>query len=194
MNIIGVTGGAGCGKSTVCEALSLHPNTITFDADAQVREFMAQDKQVRQEVAELLNKPFYTDSAEERSQLRENAFVDDALRLALEDILHPRVKSALIRLAEEHQNSQSYLIAEIPLLYEASFVECFSLVVVVAASEQTQYERLLHRRWSRTLIDRVLLIQWPMAKKTALADFVVWNDGNRAILEKQMLLLLERIF
>ena len=72
-------------------------------------------------------------------------------------------------------------------MIESGSYQNMERMVVVAASEETQLARLM----ARDGIDREAALQrirsqMPLAEKIALADHVIWNDGDRPETETQV--------
>ena len=112
-------------------------------------------------------------------------------RKTLEEVLHPRIQECWKPRAEHfYKNSQSFFIAEIPLLYEKQLELFFNKTIVVGCSESLRRERLLRFRsltsdeaeaWSN--------MQDPQESKIARADYLLWNDGCENRLQQQLDLL-----
>jgi dephospho-CoA kinase len=73
----------------------------------------------------------------------------------------------------------------IPLLFEVDLAREFDVTVCVACSAASQRARLVDRGWTQQQIDQRLGAQWPLDRKLALADRVIWNDGSREVLAEQ---------
>jgi len=81
-------------------------------------------------------------------------------------------------------------LAEVPLHYEIGITVTADLIIVVAASQTVQVRRLMERRGlEEPIIGQMLRSQWPIEAKVERADVVIWNDGDTAALEAQMLTL-----
>jgi dephospho-CoA kinase len=126
-----------------------------------------------------------------RSSLARNVFGDDAARLWLEALLHPRVRAlwqAQVRAAPE-----AAWVVEIPLLFENSLENRFDFIVCVACSPSLQLARLEQRGMARTLAEQRISKQLPLVRKTELSDFVLSNDGTPEFLRQQVSLLVARL-
>jgi dephospho-CoA kinase len=121
-------------------------------------------------------------------------FIDPGLRSELEAILHPRVLVGLeSQRAEMDASGKELFLAEVPLHYEIGETITADLVIVVAASRAMQVRRLMERRGlEEPIIEQILRSQWPIEAKVEKADVVIWNDGDEAALEAQVLTLLRQ--
>ena len=140
---IGLTGGIGCGKSTVAEIFGQF-RTPVIDADEIAHRLVAVGQpalaQIQQKFgADALN----PDGSLNRGLLRELIFSDDKQKQKLEAILHPLVYQTIQ--AEVKKLDAPYCIICIPLLFETNMAHLVDRVLVVDCSIETQIERLQKR-------------------------------------------------
>lgn len=186
MAVIGVTGGIGSGKSTFSKMLAEKLAARLFDADAASRELLEHDPEVRRRItSELFAEAYTPDGLPDRAAIRRLVFQDPAAKARLESILHPRIRERWTQLAEECRESATDLVVEIPLLFETSAEHFFDRIVTVACSPETQLARTAARGLPRDQAESIIRNQIPLDKKSALAHFVIWNDGLLANLENQ---------
>jgi dephospho-CoA kinase len=186
MAVIGVTGGIGSGKSTFSKMLAEKLAARLFDADAASRELLEHDPEVRRRISsELFAEAYTPDGQSDRAAIRRLVFQDPAAKARLESILHPRIRERWTQLAEECRQNATPLVVEIPLLFETGAERFFDRIVTVACSPETQLARTAARGLPRDEAESIICNQIPMDKKTALAHFVIWNDGSLANLENQ---------
>ena len=106
MPAIGITGGISTGKSTFVECLrELLPVATFFDADEAAHALLDQpevEKQIRREFGARV---FSTAGDLNRTKLRAIVFADATKKLALERILHPRIRRQWRTEAKGHRNS-----------------------------------------------------------------------------------------
>lgn len=192
--LLGLTGGIATGKSTFVRLLAAHGQFTIFDADACVHELLASDEDV---IAAVRREFRLAGSggieAKDRARLRHAIFSDPDKRRRLEAILHPAVRQRWMELLQSCRGEKRRFLADIPLLFETGAGSHFDATVLIAASSATQRLRMGQRDLSPELIDDMLASQWPVGQKIPLADYVVWNDGSLAALEKQTSLLLSQL-
>ncbi len=140
---IGLTGGIGCGKSTVTKIFE-QLKTPVIDADEIAHQLVAIGQpalaQIKQEYgSDILN----LDGSLNRKLLRELIFSDCRQKQKLEAILHPLVYQSIQ--AKLKQLTTPYCIICIPLLFETNMAYLVDRVLVVDCPVETQIERLQKR-------------------------------------------------
>lgn len=178
--IIGVTGAAGSGKSTVTHLLATL-GAQTADADAIVR-WTYNDPAFRRAIGERFgSEALDATGAVDRARLAEIAFADETALDDLECLVHPAVLDQLTDLIEEYRedsNRAPMLALEIPLLYEVGADRLVDVVLVVTAPPDTLEARLKARGWTDERIVAVREAQMPLEEKVERADYVVDASGD----------------
>ena len=197
MPAIGITGGISTGKTKFAEQVrGLMADARFFDADKAARNLTDHDPVARQAIKDVFGPAVYSSSGDlNRAQLRAIILENAAKRTALEQILHPRIRSQWSAEAQTYRDSADFFFADIPLLYETGGETLCDRVVVVACSADVQLRRLLARRsnaddaggggLSEVEALEIIKTQKPLEEKLKRADHVVWNnDGERLLAEQ----------
>jgi len=184
---IGLTGGIASGKSTVASRWRTS-GAVVIDTDELAHQTLARGTSTYAAIVKTFGKDILNaDQTINRRVLGEIVFADEQKRLALNQIVHPQVakiwQESLARL--ERGGQTEVAVAMIPLLYEVGVEAEFDCVVAVGCSEQTQRARLTANGFSEAQARARMQAQWPVQKKVDRADFVVWNDGSREVLDQQ---------
>lgn len=174
---IGLTGGIASGKTTVADLFADFGVPI-IDTDVVARDVVEPGQPALAEIEErfgdfVINEEGHLD----RRALRKVVFSDDAARLDLEAILHPRIGEETRRQADAAGGD--YQIIVVPLLVDSQLMHFVDRVLVVDCSEETQIERLMAR--DAETIDqarRMLKAQASRKERLAIADDVVLNSGT----------------
>jgi dephospho-CoA kinase len=188
-----ITGGAGCGKSTLAALLVEQLPVVHryFSADLMVAEVMKRESTVKELVAAFGSQVLVNPGEVNRQWLRDVVLPDTVLRQKLEGLLHPPVLEAL-ELAREaaEKAGMNLFLAEVPLHYEIGSTVSADFVIVVASSRSVQVRRMMETRGlDEQTVHKFLEAQWPIEAKVERADAVIWNDGSLASLEAQVLTL-----
>ena len=144
MFLVGLTGGIASGKSTVATMLGKYENEI-FDADEIAREVVIPGSQGLQKIiSEFGPQVINRDGTLSRDALATVVFNDPTRRAALEEILHPLIKTrTLEKIAKSHSDVVVYVV---PLLVEAKADYPFDLVATIEAGTEMQTKRLVEIR------------------------------------------------
>jgi dephospho-CoA kinase len=176
----GITGNMGSGKTTVCrifEALGVP----VYDADHWAKFLIGHDPALMAGIRQLFGPAAYTaEGAYDRAYVAARAFSDPARLQALNALVHPAVE-AHSRAWHEGQAAagQPYTLKEAALLVESGGHRHLDALIVVAAPEALRIRRVMERDGlDEAAIRARLRHQRPEAEKTALADFIVRNDGR----------------
>lgn len=186
---VGLTGGIGCGKSTVLR-MCAERDALVVESDAIVRELLATDQEVIQSVRECFGDGVVDGEGKiDRARLGSMVANDSDKLSRLESILHPIVRRVWTwKVAEQ----DTLAVVEIPLLFEKNLQELFDLTVCVASSPQVQMKRLRARGLSDSQIQWRQQRQLPLPRKMELADVVLLNNGTLQHLNEQLDLLFDQ--
>ena len=123
------------------------------------------------------------DGTLDRAALRAKVFQDESERKWLEDLLHPLIRTEIVRQLELSESPYSVLSS--PLLLETGQNMLVDKVLLIDASEALQIERTQQRdNIDATAVGAIIASQWPRAKRQAKADFIINNDGTLRELEE----------
>lgn len=139
---IGVTGGIGSGKSTVCRLFAARGIAV-YDTDAAAKRLMAEDAALRRAIEARFGEESYQEGALNRPWLARQVFGDEAALQALNRLVHPAVIADFERWATEQQSV--YVVVESAILYEAGLDQAVDRVVAVLAPERLRIERAMQR-------------------------------------------------
>jgi len=185
MKIFGLTGGIGSGKSTVAEIF--HTLGIpVYESDARAKQLMNSNASLKREIAQLLGPESYLDGEVNRKWVAEKVFVDKNLLGQLNAIVHPAVKADAIQWANSNELASSpYVIKESAILFEENLVDELEGIIMVVASVSVRIERVMKRDGiSKEKVEERIQHQWADEKKIPLSDFVIYNDGQRSLIEQ----------
>ncbi len=174
---IGLTGGIGSGKSTVASRLAALGAAVV-DTDAIARELTAVGGVAIAPLREAFGaRAIAADGALDRAYMREHVFADAGAKHRLEGILHPLIAAEALRRAGDA--GAMPLVFDVPLLAESAHWRArVQRVIVVDCAESTQVERVVQRSgWSAHDVQRVIAQQTPRARRRAIGDAVIHNDG-----------------
>lgn len=187
MKLFGLTGGIGMGKSAAAQILSAR-GVAVVDTDFLARQVVEPGQPALKEIQRVFgNAVIAPDGQLRRDALARIVFSDPASRRKLEELTHPRIRQLWgeqVALWRARQTLAACVV--IPLLFETGAENEFDATLCVACSAATQQKRLRERGWTPEQIDRRLAAQFPIEKKIAQANFVLWNESSLDILAAQI--------
>lgn len=184
--IIGLTGGMGTGKSTVAGFFADRGIPI-IQTDAIGHTCLNTDPTVHAAVLAHFGPSIrLADQSLDRTALRRLIFQSPQERRWLEQLLHPRIKEALLKQCAQTQ-ANPYLIIEVPLLFESDFHSIPDRSLVVTCDREHQIARIQARdRSDSSLIEAMLQTQLDPQTQVALADDCIDNNGSLADLKTRV--------
>ncbi len=190
--LVGVTGGIGSGKSTVCRCFE-QLGRLVISADEIARVLTESDQGVRTALRSAFGKEiFRQDGSLDRGGLAKIAFASEEQTTRLNAIVHPKVFEEIDRsLARESPGrTMPYVVIEAALIYESGMDEWLDRVVVVDAPERIRIDRVVARDGtSAGEVRKRIAAQWPAQDKVRWADFVIVNDRNTVTLGEKVRLI-----
>ena len=191
MPVIGLTGGIATGKSTFTRCLREQLPMEHFDSDHCVHELLATDDSVREAVRTAFGQEACDPAGRpDRVKLRTIVFHDAARRKTLEAILHPIVRARWTAVAGSVRALGTWLLADIPLLYETGAETQFDRIIVVACHRETQLSRLTRERGlAPDTALGIMAAQLDLGEKIKKADYAIWNDSTVPNLDGQSRIL-----
>lgn len=178
---VGITGGIGSGKTTVCKVFKVFGIPV-FEADQVARQLMNSDADVRIQLVHLFGSSVYLpDQTVDRKFLSAIVFNDSSLLAGLNSIVHPAVRSAFdVWCNNQHS---PYVIQEAAILFESGFYKMMDKTIVVATDEEERIQRVMKRDGiSKEQVRQRIRNQWTDEQRIKMADFVIGNNDNELIL------------
>ena len=180
--LVGITGGIGSGKSTVCKLFSLLGIPV-YTADDRAKWLMTQDPELRNQISTTFGAAAYSSTGElNRSFLAETVFPSPEKIAALNALVHPAVRKDF-----EHwiaQQTAPYLIKEAALLFETGAAKELDYVINVSSPLRIRMARVLLRdpHRSEDQVNQIINQQLPDEEKNELADFCIKNTDNKLLI------------
>lgn len=192
MFLVGLTGGIASGKSSVA-ALLRDAGAETIDADQVAREVVEPGTSGLAQIVEVFGEAILNpDGSLSREKLAQLVFQDPNLRLKLEAILHPLIRSKTMALIE--QSSKDVVIYQVPLLVEAKVDYPFDMIVTVEAGLDNQIKRLTGSRGlSEAQARQRIEAQASELQRIQASDYVIDSSGPRENLAAQVAKLWHQI-
>ncbi|MFC1683866.1 dephospho-CoA kinase [Pseudomonadota bacterium] len=185
MLVIGLTGGIGSGKSTICNQFA-SLGTPIIDADLIAHELVEPGQPALGQIASAFGHDFITAQGElDRPRLREHIFIDETARARLQAILHPLIRARMKELLAALD--APYVIIAIPLLVETGQRDMLHRILVIDTPEELQIQRVCQRdKVSVNQVQSILEAQCSRSERLAVADDIIHNTNGLDALERQV--------
>lgn len=180
---VGITGGIGSGKTTVCRFFQALGVPV-YHADDRAKFLMNHDEGLIARIRELLGPEAYREGKLDRVYVADKVFRDPALLQQLNAIVHPAVFLDSIAFFEANKD-QPYVLYEAAILFESGNHKAMDKVILVYAPEELRIQRTMDRDGStRDAVLARMRQQLPEEEKRRLADLVIVNDGSQTLAEQ----------
>jgi dephospho-CoA kinase len=183
---VGITGGIGSGKTTVCKIFEVLGVPIYY-ADDRAKEIVNTDRNVISEVKGLFGDDIYlTDGKLNRKRVADIVFNFPELLEQYNAIIHPVVIEDAKKWMRKNQQ-HDYVIKEAALLFEANTYKDLDYIICVTASIPVRMQRIkLRDKISEEQILARIKNQMPEEEKIRRCDFVIYNNGDAPLIPQVM--------
>ena len=187
--IIGITGGTGCGKTTLLEAIESHGGLV-LDCDAVYHELLQTDKDMLAAIEERFPGTVENGSLQ-RKKLGAIVFGDENALLDLNRITHAAVKQEVVRRLE---SAPKLAAIDAIGLFEGGLAELCHITVAVCAPVEDRVKRIMLRDgifedYARARIAAQKPDSWFRERCT----YVLENSGTKADCQEKCLAFLSNL-
>lgn len=178
---VGLTGGIGSGKTTVCTVFE-HLGIPVYRADIHARMLSDVDDDIRKSLTGLFGVNIYSESGLNRKKISELIFVNRNLLQKVNEIIHPKVLNHFNLWLNDYPEIK-YIIHEAAILFESGMNHLFDKIITVTAPEDIRINRITKREGvNEDHVKNIIKNQWPESRKKSFSDYIVMNDQKRLIL------------
>ena len=182
MRFIGITGGAGSGKSLVLDYLEKKPGIYVIKADDVARELVKKGRECYGPYVELFGEEALGEDGElKREYIAAKIFARPELRLRMNALIHPAVKAFILKDVERIRLTGEYgfYFLEAALLIEENYDKICDELWYVYAREDVRRERLIHSRgYSDEKIENIIRSQKSEEEFRKVCTEVIDNSGS----------------
>ena len=175
---VGITGGIGCGKSTVAGIVKEMGYDV-IDADKIAKDIMHNDISVKEALIEEFGRIVFKDNTLNTDFLRAKVFSDKEKLTRLNSIVHPATIDKIYDLMNNSLKDHDLVFVESALIFEAKMDKVLDLIVLVLADEEIKIQRTIERDGlSEDQVRKIIDNQLSDNTKKGRADFVLMNNGS----------------
>ncbi len=172
--ILGITGGTGCGKTTLLKLLEQQGGMV-IDCDKVYHQLLKTDRTLLQQIETRFPGVIREDTLD-RKRLGSIVFADPKALQDLNAITHKAVKKEVLKLLE---TAPALVGIDAIGLFEGGLAELCQLTIAVVAPEQARIARLMAREGiSKDYAAARIAAQRPQEEFSALCDVTLVNNGS----------------
>jgi dephospho-CoA kinase len=180
---LGVTGGIGSGKSTVCQIFESLGVPVYY-ADARAKFLVGNDKVLQAELSSAFGEQTFINGEYNRTYIAGIVFADKFQLEKLNAIIHPHVLADWDDFCSQHTHLP-YVVKEAAIMLETDSKNSIDKVALVYAPQNLRIERVMARDGvDRTVVEARIAMQMPEEEKLKLADFIIYNDADHSLIEQ----------
>lgn len=177
---LGITGGIGSGKTSVCRVFSILGVPV-FSADPVASALMENDDKLKNKINELAGKDLYTGGKLDRSGLAALMFNNIEVLNRINSLVHPLVFRQFSDWVL--QQDTPYVIMEAAILFESGASKLVDRIATVVAPVEERIQRVIHRNnLTREMVTERIRNQMSDEEKISRSDYVIRNSENEMII------------
>jgi len=179
---IGLTGGIGSGKSTICEVFKVFGIPV-YHSDFEAKILSDTHPKIIKQLCELYGNDIYSGKFLDRKKLAAIIFNNKAELEKVNAIIHPVVFDHFKQWAAKHIDSP-YIIKEVAILFETGADKMVDKIITVSADLDKRIERVIKRdNVCKEDVEARIKNQMSEQEKINSSDFVIYNNSGPVLAE-----------
>jgi dephospho-CoA kinase len=177
---LGVTGGIGSGKTSVCKVFTVLGIPV-FSTDRIAREIMDGDENIIRQINSIAGRDMYSNGALDRMALASLIFNNSSLLEKVNSLVHPLVFERFS--GWEKNQTSPYVIMEAAILFESGASKLVDKIATIVAPVEERLNRVTQRsKLSRHQVLERMMNQMNDEARIKLSDYVIYNSENDMII------------
>jgi dephospho-CoA kinase len=177
---LGVTGGIGSGKTTVCKVFAVLGIPV-FSADTEAKRIQDNDRDLQIKINSLAGKDLFASGKLDRTEMAKLIFRDSDLLAKVNSIVHPAVFEYFREWLKKQDSP--YAVMEAAILFESGAYRMMDRIVTVVTPMEERIERLVKgNKLTREQITERIKNQIDDESRIKQSDYVIFNSENDTII------------
>jgi len=177
---LGVTGGIGSGKTTVCKVFGVLGIPV-FSADDEAKRIQDNDRDLQNRINSLAGKDLFPAGKLDRPELAKLIFSNKELLEKVSSLVHPVVFRSFREWVKKQDSP--YSIMEAAILFESGAFRLMDRIVTVVTPLEERIERLVSgNKLTRDQILERIKNQIDDESRLKRSDFIIFNSENDMII------------
>lgn len=183
---IGITGGIGSGKTTVCRIFEVL-NIPIYYSDQLAKEIMVSNSELKAKLRSTFGDVIFNSKGNLDSTLLASIVFSDQQKLkTLNSIVHPFVLDDFSSWCKDHSKDK-YVILESAIIFESGIDHLLDYVVIVDAPSELRIQRIMERdKVSKENVLQRMSAQHNSAEKITRSKLIIFNDGKQSLINQVM--------
>ena len=179
--IIGITGGIGSGKTTVCDYLKKN-NFAVHESDKVVAQmYKNPSKSFLHFLKKNISKEVVKNNKINKQKITDIIFNNPKTRKILEGHVHKQVKKSRdIFVKKNAKNKKGVMFIDIPLLFENKLEKTFDVVLCVMAKKKIRRERVLkNKKFTKNIVEKIFKSQISDGERKKKPNIFIYNNTTK---------------
>jgi dephospho-CoA kinase len=177
---LGVTGGIGSGKTTVCNVFAVLGIPV-FSADAEAKRIQDNDRDLQTKINTFAGKDLFTSGKLDRAEMASLIFSNKDLLEKVNSVVHPAVFKCFKEWAA--MQDSPYSVMEAAILFESGASGMMDRIVTVVTPMEERIERLIRgNKFTREQVIERIKNQIDDESRIKESDYVIFNSENDMII------------
>ena len=181
IKVIGITGGIGSGKTTLCNHLK-KTGYLVHESDSVVFNiYKNPNKPFLNFIKKNISKEVVQNNKINKKKVTNIIFNKDKARKKLETYIHKEVKISRENfIKKNHKNKKNAIFVDIPLLFENNLDKQFDMVVCVIAKKKIRTERVLKsKKFTKKILNKIFKSQTSDKNRKSRAKIIINNNKTK---------------
>ena len=185
MKVVGITGGIGSGKTTVCRIFELLGIPV-FYADLEAKKLYG-NLIIKTKTVKLFGMKILTKNGDiDKRKLAEIVFNDEQSLSKLNALIHPAVKKAF-SVWIRNNKSAAYVIKEAAIMIESGANNDIDYLIAVISAKSLRITRIINRdKVQESDVMRRIKAQISDQERAKSADAIIYNDDRHSLIEQAL--------
>ena len=193
MKVIGLCGGSGAGKGTVCSIFA-ELGIPSIDTDKLYHSLISTDSECTMEIVSAFGSDVYANPGVDRKALRNIVFSSPENLAILNKITHKHILASVRSIIKNTDEARAIII-DAPLLFESGFDKECDVKICVIADEDVRIERIIKRDGISPEIAKARIAsQIPNEELKEICDYTIENNAGTDELRKHIQALNKTLF
>lgn len=179
---VGITGGIGSGKTTVCKIFNYNWNIPIYYADDRAKWFMFNDLETQSFIRKTFGNKAYINNELQKNYISEIIFNNEEIKKKWESYIHKKVMNNYFEWREKQKSK--YHLHEAALIFEANTTINFNKIILVTSPLELRLNRLQKKGLTKQEAIKRMQHQWNDEEKINKAHFIIHNDEKQSLIEQ----------